>query len=116
MSLTRHKWWQMHCREEGQIFRGLRPLREQLQQVDTGLRALAVQLKEEIREDGRLQKVVQELETDVCRDFIEEKFVLKEDYLFHTVSITGAKWVLCIPNLYRKEVVECHTRNVDIMK
>ncbi|KAJ8892503.1 hypothetical protein PR048_005084 [Dryococelus australis] len=77
----------------------IRLLREQLRQVDTGLRALAVQLKEKIREDGRLQKVVQELETDVCRNFMKEKFVLKEDYLFQNVSTTGAKWVL-------KKVVE----------
>ncbi|KAJ8893249.1 hypothetical protein PR048_005840 [Dryococelus australis] len=91
----------------------IRSLREQLRQVDTGLRALAVQLKEGIREDGRLQKVVQELETDICRDFIKEKLVWKEDYLFQNVSTTGAKWDLYIPNLYRKEVVECLTRNVD---
>ncbi|KAJ8896745.1 hypothetical protein PR048_002090 [Dryococelus australis] len=36
-----------------------------------------------------------------------EKFLLKEDYLFQNFSTTGTKWVLCIPNLYGKEVVEC---------
>ncbi|KAJ8867143.1 hypothetical protein PR048_033007 [Dryococelus australis] len=71
--------------------------------MDTSLRVLTVQLKEELRKDGRLQKVVQELETDICRDFMKEKFELKEDYLFQNVSTTWAKWILCIPNLYRKE-------------
>ncbi|KAJ8897045.1 hypothetical protein PR048_002391, partial [Dryococelus australis] len=59
MSLTRHKWWRSIVKRKGRYPGGsqakefqIRSLREQLQQVDTGLRVLALQLKEEIREDG----------------------------------------------------------------
>ncbi|KAJ8897072.1 hypothetical protein PR048_002418 [Dryococelus australis] len=51
-----------------------------------------------------LQNVVQELESNNCREIIKARFLVKNENVFQNVSENRKKWVSCIPESLRKKM------------